>query len=170
LAKFLNRSVLEMSAVQSTTLIDYLKKLGILHDWLLVQNKFPETLEALDETLVHLFDHLFYSGLEVSEGSKIMAAIQHMEPAAHGKLPRAWRAVKGWGKLPPPRTRLPLPWMGLTAMVGALIHLGSMWEAFAMVLQFIIMLPPPRRADALGARVSGATSCLGAAAELRAGN
>ena len=58
---------------------------------------------GLDETIVEWFDLLFLRGHSASDGSKFLAALQHLWPQlrCHSQLPRARRALKGWEKLRP---------------------------------------------------------------------
>ena len=142
LGRLFGKSLLEMCAVQAPTALDYTKRMEMFTAWLRQKRLTPATLEEMDAAIVKYFDNLFYSGIEVSEGSKTMAAVQHLWPHAKGRLPRGWRAIKGWSKLAPPRTRLPLPWVGLMALIGAALHQGFFWEAFAMLLQFVCYLRP----------------------------
>ena len=94
----------------------------------------------MDNLLPVYFTELFNAGLSVGEGSKTLAAVLHFWPHGRHQLPRAWRAIKGWTKLAPMRTRSPMPWLALMCGIGAALHQGSVDLAMAMLLQFVCYL------------------------------
>ena len=136
-----NRTLLEMCAVQET-LTDYLRRLTRLRRWLNVNLHSPATVGDLDNLLPVYFTELFNAGLSVGEGSKTLAAVLHFWPHGRHQLPRAWRAIKGWNKLAPMRTRSPMPWLALMCCIGAALHQGLVDLAVAMLLQFVCYLRP----------------------------
>ena len=70
--------------------------------------------EELDQKLVAHCDRLYLAGKDVSSGQKLRAAIDFfLSDYAHAgrlPLPRVSKALKGWRRLGPARTRQPLPW------------------------------------------------------------
>jgi len=69
--------------------------------------------EVLDSHLVTFFNRQFLAGEQADQGEKLMASIMHAHPAfgryGSRKLARSWRALKGWRKLTPARSRVALP-------------------------------------------------------------
>ena len=67
----------------------------------------------MDQALAQFFHEEFLDGGESSDAWKLMAALAFSRPdlgTRLGRLPRAARAAKGWSRLAPARSRLPLPW------------------------------------------------------------
>ena len=58
----------------------------------------------------------------------------------HG--PRAHRALQGWGKMAPAHSRLPLPWLGLMALLGAMLWRNQWMAALCALLMFVLYLRP----------------------------
>ena len=66
--------------------------------------------EDLDIETVDYFNSLFWKGHQAHRGEKVIASVMHHYPK-YGKigkssLPKTWRALKGWRKLTPGRSRL----------------------------------------------------------------
>jgi hypothetical protein len=70
--------------------------------------------EIVDESLVQFFTKEYFSGGHPSRGERTMAGLMMLEPSfskgGHRKLPRAWRALRGWRNITPTVTRKPMPW------------------------------------------------------------
>ena len=135
-------TVLEMSAVQEPTLKDYRRRLGRFHTWLATQGAPALSVANVDDWLALYMEQMFLEGYHVGEASKLVAALQHFWPQIREHTPRAWRSIKGWAKLAPPRTRAPLPWLALMAMIGLTLHRGLMDYAVGMLVQFVCYLRP----------------------------
>ena len=75
----------------------------------------------VDGALVAYFNRCYFAGEQSDKGEKVLAALLHYAPefGRNGGrfVPRAWRAVKGWRKLTPPRSRLGLP-LGVWAAIA----------------------------------------------------
>ena len=79
------------------------------------------SLEEEDQMLVELFNEKFKQGEGAHYGDYTLAALMDQRPeyGRQGclKIPRSWRAMKGWRKLCPSRSRLAYPlavWCGLS--------------------------------------------------------
>lgn len=141
----LGRSVLEMAAVQPRTLWDYFRRLGWFQKHITtVAAVSGHMTDDLDEEIVKWFDLLFERGCSSEDGAKFMAALQHVAPKFkdHTLLPRAFRAIKGWKRLRPLRSRVPLPWQAFLAILGSALHKGLVEEATALLLTFVCYLRP----------------------------
>jgi len=101
---------------------------------------------VLDAGIVQHFENLFFKGMQPARGMKLLGAVMHFWPQ-YGKLggshlPRAWRALKGWRRLAPGRSRVPEPlrlWCGM-AVVMAL--LGFPWMGVFCMLSVSTYLRP----------------------------
>ena len=57
-------------------------------------------------------------------------------------MPRASRALAGWGKVVPRKTRLPVPWVLVSALVGHMLANNLVEHAIATLLSFHAYLRP----------------------------
>ena len=80
----------------------------------------------MDEKLAVFFELSFFTGHQPNRGSKLIAALMHRLPDygrnGNKKLPRAWRALRGWKRLVPGRSRRPEPlrvWAGIANGLAA---------------------------------------------------
>ena len=133
-------SLLERVTVKSSTERSYedamtkLLEFCNLHDRRLVEDS------EVDEEIVRYFNDLFGKGKPAHEGEVCMAALMHFvsrfSKMGEARLPRAWRALKGWRRRAPSRSRIayPLPvWAGI---IWALC-LGGHWSMGAYLLWLI---------------------------------
>ena len=51
-------------------------------------------------------------------------------------------ALQGWSRVAPNRTRMPIPWAGITALAAALVHMGERLAALAILLATDAYLRP----------------------------
>ena len=142
LARLLGRSLTEICSVQLPTLHQYLRHLQVVYRYVEEHGIQAGSSAQMDAMLTQLFDKLYLDGHPPDLGSKIVAAINCFFPDAKGSLPRAARSLKGWARLAPQRTRAPLPWLALMAMVGAAVAHDDLLMAVAMILQFVTCLRP----------------------------
>jgi hypothetical protein len=67
----------------------------------------------IDRALVVYFNHLFFRGEQPDKGEKMLAGLLHRLPefgkCGSHRIPRSWRALKGWRKICPSRSRRPWP-------------------------------------------------------------
>ena len=84
----------------------------------------------VDSELVRYFNDRFAAGLPAHYGEVCLAALMHFLPQyskiGDSRLPRAWRALKGWRRRAPSRSRLAYPLQVWAAMCWALA-LGGHW-------------------------------------------
>ena len=121
-------SLLERNAVQpGTDLIYKSHVLAFLNH--AEKNKYPLLSEAeVDARLVQKLNRDFLRGYEVSKGTQLMAGWMHYYPeygrAGSKRTPRSWRAIKGWKRLAPPRSRWPRGFPAVAAMAVELCRRG----------------------------------------------
>ena len=91
----------------------------------------------VDAELVRYFNDRFAAGKPAHEGEVCLAALMHFLPqyskVGDSKLPRAWRALKGWRRRAPSRSRLAYPLQVWAAICWALC-LGGHWSMAVYVL------------------------------------
>ena len=104
------------------------------------------TLATLDILLVKFFDIEYLAGTAPYVGSELLAAILHFWPSLGLSIstafPQATRALKGWHKLVPARTRQPLPLLALFALVGRLLATQNIAAAICLLIGFSAYLRP----------------------------
>lgn len=103
--------------------------------------KFPPKKDV-DAVLADYFDVLFLDGKTASEGEKTLAALEFHFHGLKGSLGRSRRALRGWRKLRPPKSRLPLPKPVAFGMAMRLLHLQEKEMALALLLSFDAYLRP----------------------------
>ena len=106
------RTILESHSVREETRRSYVQKLEKFYEFVLFYQLSIKTLSELDAVLCDYADDLFLSGENCSSGAKLQAALEHHRPEAAREgllhLPRFKRALKGWRRLAPTQSRLPM--------------------------------------------------------------
>lgn len=104
-------------------------------------------------TLSDFFDDLFLAGKSSATGEKTLAAVEFMFLQHKGKLMRARRSLKGWRKIDPPRSRLPLPRVVACGIAAILLAKGQRKMALKVMTDFDCYLRPGEGMDILGKHV-----------------
>ena len=93
---------------------------------------------TLDEALAGYLERLYFEGHTPSRGMKLLAALMHVKArfakGGGGRIPRAWRAIKGWKKLCPGSSRPPEPMCVWAAMAHELVSMGQVDMATFLLL------------------------------------
>eukprot|EP00435_Cladocopium_sp_Y103_P034787 s2991_g9.t1 len=97
-----------------------------------------EKAESLDRMVVDYMNRLYVQGFQVYKADRLAAAILHFYPAfgrmGSLKLPRMWRALKGYRKLCPGKSRLAYPLPIWAAVANRMREMGQLRMAiFVMV-------------------------------------
>ena len=104
------------------------------------------TAEAVDDMLAETMEELFYEGMAPPERQKLKAALLFVHPVlkAGGPrcLPKSVQALKGWRKLDPPRSRLPLCLEALALILDRLLVNGFFEEVLVTALAVHAYLRP----------------------------
>ena len=116
----------------------------------------PTTAVRLDPLLVDYFDALLAAGSPTHEAEKTLAATRVMHPSLTAKLsvvfPRASRALAGFKKACPARSRLPMPFMITAANVVTMAYLQpDLQAALKLLVMHVTYLRP---CEATGLRVA----------------
>ena len=139
-------SLLEQQAVQEQTRRQYRDE---LRRWLTF-SRFEDlnrvSNEAIDESLVRFFERDFFLGEQAHRGAKVLAALMHAEPRfgrrGDRRVPRAWRALKGWRRLAPGRSRRPEPLCFWAGMANEMVKKGESRMALFLLLSVSTYLRP----------------------------
>ena len=104
------RSACELRAVAATTRRGYAKHFAAFVAWAATSGRMmPQHGTALDHLLMDFLDHLLATGSAAHVGETTVAAVRDELPWATGlPLPRVRRALVGFRKAHPPRSRAPL--------------------------------------------------------------
>ena len=100
-------SYLELASLSRSSLLQYIRSLGILSELAITSTTDPNIVDA---DLSAWMNKNFLQGGKPWNGEKAMAAVLAFSPSlcARGTnpLPRCWRTLKGWRKLNPGRSKL----------------------------------------------------------------
>ncbi|CAK0871903.1 unnamed protein product [Prorocentrum cordatum] len=163
-ARLPGMTVLEAASIKPRTRDRYQE---IFADFLVWANGRRLTTEDLvDQAIAEWLGDLYLGGEDLSAGSRAYAAVTFfagLNKASGALMPRSRRALQGFRKLAPPRSRLPMPYMVAAMAVMELLGRQRYQSALAVLLIFELCLRPGEafhiRAVDLAppvARVSGA--------------
>jgi len=139
-------SILEAAALNLRTTKEYHQAAELLVSFCTMRGLNWNTAAELDTVLVAFFTVLYEEGFSKGMGLKVISALNYLIPALiphrAQSLPRAHRAIKGWGKLRPTGQRLPLPRFAALAIAAHMINLGQPSMALWIMLVFSGYLRP----------------------------
>ncbi|CAE7763388.1 NHX3 [Symbiodinium sp. CCMP2456] len=108
---------------------DYLNKLKGFYEFTAFHQLETRDEAQLDEALCDYADDQYLNGEDSNFGQKLLAALEFQRPEAarEGRLQvtRFRRALKGWRRMAPTQTRLPLPEFMKTSISAIMIRFGS---------------------------------------------
>jgi len=133
-----NFSLLEEKAVGEQTHKIYKEELSNFLSFARPLGLDVEKAESLDRMAVDYMNRLYVQGFQVYKADRLAAAILHFYPAfgrmGSLKLPRMWRALKGYRKLCPGKSRLAYPLPIWAAVANRMREMGQLRMAvFVMV-------------------------------------
>jgi hypothetical protein len=130
-------SFLERAPVQPATEQSYEDAMMEFLEFCNIDNRRLVGDAEVDAELVRYFNERFGAGMPAHHGEVCMAALMHFLPqyskVGDSKLPRAWRALKGWRRRAPSRSRLAYP-LQVWAAICWVLCLGGHWGMAAYVL------------------------------------
>ena len=109
--------------------------------------------EFLDSVRADYCVDLFLAGQSASTGEKTVAAVEFFMLGWKGKLVKSKRSLKGWRRLCPPSSRLPLPRLVSDAIAVILKSKGEHAMAVKVAADFDMYLRPSEGQDILGRHV-----------------
>jgi len=127
------RNLLELCSIKEPQRRNYAKKVDEFYGFVSHHGLPLSTEEHLDEALCEYADELYLNGESVNAGEQLKAALEFDLPtAARGGslvLPRFKRALKGWRRMAPNQTRLPMLEFLKSSISGVMIAAGHLEEA-----------------------------------------
>ena len=142
--RFKGQTNLERLAVSEAVARDYTRRIEDLRRFSKMQKLPLKGPKKLDEACTRYLNDIFEQGVEFHEGSKFVAAVKDAFPdyGPKGMLPRMVRALQGWGKVDPQKTRPPLPWELVASIAMKMRKRGRMHPALATLTMFTAYLRP----------------------------
>ena len=138
------RSFLIDCAITDRTRQRYAKGLSQFVDF--CGDRQPQDDQEMDSELTAYFEESFLCGEMPNHGEIVMAGVMHFDPhfsrMGPGKLPRAWRALRGWQRRAPGRTRRPLPWPVWAGVVNCFAARGSLQMGLFVLMAFTTYARP----------------------------
>ncbi|CAE7252533.1 AMY1.1 [Symbiodinium necroappetens] len=141
-----NMTLLEMASVSEAQRNQYTKYLNSFKDFC-QEHEMGWPPDNLDWVLADYFDDMFLQGSSLAVGEKTIAAVEFRFIEAKKGLLRARRALKGWRKLRPPTSRLPLPKPVTYGIAMVLIAKGHRDMGVKTLVDFDLYLRPGESLD-----------------------
>ena len=139
-------SLLERRSVTQTTEETYKRTCDLFTEFCLDEQLDVTTEPQLDLAVLAYLDFCYLEGLPADVGEKLIAALRFVrtDVAILGKaaLPRGKRAAKGFAKVMPPRSRVPLPWEWCAGLAATLHRQGHRDSAVALLTGFDTYVRP----------------------------
>ncbi|CAK0883435.1 unnamed protein product [Prorocentrum cordatum] len=138
-------SVLETGSITAATRAQYVEAFDGFQAWMAERGVQPTTLDDYDEQLVLRLDELYLDGEGIGAGQKLFASVLFflgLTKAAGSPMARARRALRGFRRLAPPTSRLPLPFELPAALVNYLVSVSKLEAALVLWLSFELYLRP----------------------------
>ena len=145
-------SRLEMASVGKAQREQYARYLSSFKDFCLECEQEWPPVDA-DWMLADFFDLMYLDGHSLAVGEKVIASVEFAFIHLKGKLHRAKRALRGWRKLAPPKSRLPLPKPIAYGLAMIMLAQGKRSMALKLLLDFDLYLRPAEGMDILAEHV-----------------
>lgn len=123
------RTILEIHSVKEPQRKEYSRRLEEFYNFVAFHNLSIRTEGELDIAMCDYADELFLDGEGCHVGEKLKAALEYERPegirSGQLMLPRFKRAMKGWRKLAPQQTRLPMMEFLKSCISGLMMDMGE---------------------------------------------
>lgn len=113
----------------------------------------PLPAEEADALMADYLDLLFLEGGTAAQGEKSVAALEFHLHQYKNKLPRSKRSLRGWRKMVPPQSRLPLPRLAMYGLAMQLMSMNKRTMAMMVVTSFDLYLRPGEAIDLKGRNI-----------------
>lgn len=134
------KSLLEAASIKMGQRQDYARRLERFYSFVIRFHLDITTVPQLDIALCEFADHENLNGEGAHCGEKLQAALEYERPeySRHGSLslPRFKRAMKGWRRMAPTQTRLPMPEFLKSAISAVMLEKKWTEEALFNELSF----------------------------------
>ncbi|CAK0805697.1 unnamed protein product, partial [Prorocentrum cordatum] len=138
-------TLLERRTVQRPQEARYKHSVTMFTQWCLTEGLPTHATCQLDQVVVAYFTDHFFAGMSSSAGSFLLAALTYCQrglSAMAPELPRARRALAGFLKVTPNRSRWPLPWP-LAALIAVKLCEMEQWRSAAATLLCFVFYTRP---------------------------
>ena len=114
--------------------------------WLVDMTLKPTVAEDYDLALCRYLDHLFQEGENIASAMGVFAAVLFYHPmcgkASGATMHRCRQSMRGWKRLAPSRSRLPLPYEAVSAVANYLFQKNRFESAVALMVILEFYLRP----------------------------
>lgn len=128
------RGLLETHSIKEPQRQDYARRLSEFYNFVARFELDISSEKKLDEALVDYSDLMYLNGESQDAGSRLKAALEYHRPEAAREgmlnLPRFRRSLKGWRKMAPNQTRLPMVEYIKSSISGIMLCQG--WKEMAL--------------------------------------
>ncbi|CAJ1409470.1 unnamed protein product [Effrenium voratum] len=102
--------------------------------------------KVVDKVLATYLEEMYHNGEDVSSAQYVVAALCFFRPSLRTpgmvSLPKIKQSLRGWGKLSPPRSRLPVPWEVTCLLVEYAMKSNHVMIGLHILLMFTLYLRP----------------------------
>ncbi|CAK9008777.1 Uncharacterized protein SCF082_LOCUS10011, partial [Durusdinium trenchii] len=135
---------LRNNAVGPRTLQQYNKHWKDFVEWTGCLVSEAASLPTIDNHLADYLEMLYHKGEDLSQANYATAAVMFKVPGTKGlhQLPKSQQAMKGWRRLCPARSRLPVPYEVVCLLSQVALKSGKVELAIALQLMFLLYLRP----------------------------
>lgn len=119
------QTILEKYSIGKAGAARYEKSVSDFDSFAAIRRLSNDREETLGNAVALFFKDCFMDGDGAHVGNTLLAALKHLR--SHTKkwsLPRAEKAIKGWRRLCPPNSRLPIPRSVVAGIVNELVRMG----------------------------------------------
>ena len=137
-------SRLRAASVKKVTLDRYLEHYKLLAEHAELNGLRLKDPEHLDLALESYLNHVYHQGEDLAVGNYVVAAVGFFNPTMRGKdhLPKTMQCLKGWRKLCPPRSRMPLPFEVVALLAVTAANEEKFEVGLVLLLTFFLYMRP----------------------------
>ena len=140
------KTSLQLASVSKQCLSHYTRCWNSVKQKLVSSNGKLKSVSKVDEILSRELDRLYHNGEDISAGQYLIAAVvffnNQLKSPAMQNLPHVKQSLKGWRKLAPQKSRLPIPWEVCCLLITHAVRQNLMGFALHMGLMFMLYLRP----------------------------
>ena len=135
---------LRNSSVGPGTLVKYQHHWHVFKDWCSHQVHEESSPQELDLQLSLYLEELYLAGEDLSVANYVTAAVMFHVPGCKSMkgLPKSQQSMRGWRRLCPPRSRLPVPYEVVCLLAQEAVRQDQLELGLAMLVIFLMYLRP----------------------------
>jgi hypothetical protein len=139
-------SLLQAASVSEATKGTYAASVQAFYEFCRIHNLLHASVNELDLAMVEFMNAGFLDGDGGYVGSRLLAALSYIRPELGRPcdmgVHRAKQALRGWKRLAPGFSRLPLPWEVVAGVAMLMLSEGLWVEAMGVLISVIFYLRP----------------------------